>query len=515
MARYKDYNYDQAKMIPIAFKDQIFPGTFEHTLNHLVDHELNLSVFDNRYQNDETGCPAYDPAILLKIILYAYSRGIVSSRQIERCCRENVIFMALSADTQPHFTTIAAFIAKMEAEILSLFRDVLWVCDNLGLIGREMFAIDGCKLPSNASKEWSGTKAELKAKEQKLERAIRRMLKTHKERDSREVTTEIAEQEQRYLKSLRQQVKKLKAWQASHEDKPGKTGKPKKSNVTDNDSAKMKTSHGVIQGYTGIATVDHAHQVVVDAQAFGEGQEHDLLAPTIEATAEHFEVLNEEDIFESTKITADSGFHSERNMEYLATHHIDAYVVDKLFRKRDPRFQDADKYRARAREEKRKFSGASKCFGNQDFTYDPKAQTCICPAGHSLYINGRDVTINGYAAIKFKAPKRACRGCALRTQCLRHPDKTETRQVAFFKGKEPTSEESFSDKMKRKLDTVAGKWLYHQRLGTVEPVFGNIQNKGIRRFTLRGKTKVDMQWKLYCMVHNLGKIHRYGMATAG
>lgn len=77
------------------------PGTFEHTLSYLIDHELDLSIFDHRYDNDDTGRPAYDPALLLKIVLYAYARGIVSSRQIERCCRENVIFMALSADTQP------------------------------------------------------------------------------------------------------------------------------------------------------------------------------------------------------------------------------------------------------------------------------------------------------------------------------------------------------------------------------------------------------------------------------
>ena len=92
MARYKDYNYDQAKLLPISFSRQILPGTFEYSLNHLIDHELDLSVFDARYRNDETGAPAYDPAILLKIVLYAYSRGITSSRDIEQCCRENVVF---------------------------------------------------------------------------------------------------------------------------------------------------------------------------------------------------------------------------------------------------------------------------------------------------------------------------------------------------------------------------------------------------------------------------------------
>ena len=114
-------------------------------------------MFEARYKNDEVGAPAYDPAILLKIVLYAYSRGITSSREIARLCRENVVFMALSADSAPHFTTIAAFVASLDREIASVFRDVLLVCDELGLIGREMFAVDGVKLPSNAAKEWSGT----------------------------------------------------------------------------------------------------------------------------------------------------------------------------------------------------------------------------------------------------------------------------------------------------------------------------------------------------------------------
>ena len=135
-------------------------GTFEYTLNRLIDERFNLEVFDARYSNDDTGAPAYDPAILLKIILYAYSRGVTSSREIEQLCRENIIFMALSADTRPHFTTIADFIARLGDEIVSVFRDVLLVCDEMDLIGKEMFAVDGVKLPSNASKEWSGTKAD-------------------------------------------------------------------------------------------------------------------------------------------------------------------------------------------------------------------------------------------------------------------------------------------------------------------------------------------------------------------
>src|SRR5512139_1019958 len=98
MGRYKDYNYDQMKMIPVSFDRQILPGSFEYSLSYLIDHELNLTSFDQQYNNDDNGRPAYDPRLLLKIILLAYSKGITSSRQMERLCRENITFMALSAD---------------------------------------------------------------------------------------------------------------------------------------------------------------------------------------------------------------------------------------------------------------------------------------------------------------------------------------------------------------------------------------------------------------------------------
>ena len=234
MPRFKAYDYDQDKLIPIRFSRQIVPGTFEYTLNYLIDQIIDVSVFDARYDNEETGAPAYDPALLLKLVLYAYSRGMLSSREIERACRENVIFMALSADTQPHFTTIAHFISSMATEIEPIFRDVLLYCDELGLIGKELFAIDGCKLPANASKAWSGTKAELQKKRRKLERAVQRMLQTHRERDAGSVTPDLAAKEAQYRRTLRRQIRKLKGWLADNDDKIGKTGKPLKSNLTDN-----------------------------------------------------------------------------------------------------------------------------------------------------------------------------------------------------------------------------------------------------------------------------------------
>src|SRR5215475_744848 len=428
MARYKDYSYEQTKLIPIAFSQQILPGTFEYTLNYLIDNEFDLTVFEQRYHNDETGAPAYDPAILLKIVLYGYSRGMMSSRQIERCCRDNIIFMALSADSHPHFTTIADFISSSSEQIIELFRDVLLICNEMGLIGREMFAVDGCKLPSNASKEWSGTKEELKNKQQKMERAVRYLVEKHKEMDSNTDPDPVVEREQSQIETLRARVKKLKGWLKQNEDKVGKSGKPRKSNLTDNESAKMKSSHGVIQGYDGVAAVDRKYQVVVHAEAFGQPQEHELLKPMIEGVRENFQAIGVQgDIFEQAKLTADAGFHTEQNMKMLFDQQIDGYVADILFRKRDPRFKTADRHKPN----KEKLRGH---FKPTDFIYDQVTQTCICRAGNKLYRNGRNIQIRGFGFVKFRGAKMHCVPCPLRAKCLRHPQRTLTRQVVFFHG---------------------------------------------------------------------------------
>jgi transposase len=503
MARYKEYDYRQGKFIPIAFDKQILPGTFEHTLRYLIDNEFDLSIFDNRYTNDATGASAYDPAMLLKIILYAYARGIVSSRKIAQCCEENVIFMALSCDAHPHFTTIADFISTLDKEIVTLFLDILLICDQMNLIGKEMFAIDGVKLPSNASKEWSGTKEELSHKKEKMEEAIKKIMARHKETDEQNLPPEDAQ----YIATLQESVKKIRAFLSSHDDKPGKRGTPIKSNITDNDSAKMKTSKGVVQGYDGVAVVDAKHQVVVHAESFGAPQEQDLLVPMIEGTKENFTTIGDSHVFDKAALTADSGFHSEKNVAMLEETQIDAYIADGQMRKRDPRFVDRDRYRQCFNKDRAAYYGTITTFTVDQFTMSDDKTHCSCPAGKRLHRNGAQVKVRGTTAVKFRSNKTDCVVCPLRKKCLRYPDRSETRQVYFFRRKP----ETFTERMKQKIDSIKGRLIYNRRLATVEPVFAHIRSTlGLDRFTLRGKQKVNIQWLLYCMVHNLLKVHRYG-----
>jgi transposase len=521
MARYKPYNLKQDKLIPLSYADQIVPGSFEYALNEIVEEHLDLTVFERRYRNDQTGRLAYDPKVLLKIVLYGYYKGIVSSRRLEEACRRNVVFMALSADTRPHFTTIAAFVSELENEIVGLFRDVLLYCEELGLLGKEHFAIDGCKLPSNASKQWSGTHEELRDRQTKMEKAAREMVRRHRERDAREQNGPVAEQDAKKLATYRAKIQKIKTFLARAPKNLGPSGNERKSNITDPDSAKMSTTHGVVQGYNGVAVVDGRHQIVVHAEALGEGQENHLLAPMVKATQEHFTAIGDApDVFATATLTADSGYHSKPSMEYVADSGVDAYVADRDMRRRDPAFAHAGRYKERHRKERRRrgVHTAPQWFTPADFVYDESQQTCRCPAGHRLYRSGVDILTGGYRGAHFKAPKSACRGCALRRQCLRHPERTVQRQVVFFKervagrSRTPKAPPPAIEAMKRKIDSPLGRWIYGRRIATVEPVFANIQNKGMRRFTLRGKGKVSMQWKLFTLVHNIEKVAHYAAA---
>lgn len=104
MARYKPYDYDQPHLIPVCVEDQLLEGTLEHAIHVLGENKMDMSLFACRYPNDETGCPTYDPKILLNVVLFAYSRGLVGSRRIEKLCRKHVTCMAL-AGMQPMSST--------------------------------------------------------------------------------------------------------------------------------------------------------------------------------------------------------------------------------------------------------------------------------------------------------------------------------------------------------------------------------------------------------------------------
>ena len=263
MPRFKHYNYDQDSMVVINYQEQLQPGTFEHAVHYLIEHKLDLTVFHPKYRNDDTGRLAYDPAILLKIILFAYSKGITSSREIQWCCETNIIFKALSCDTVPHFTTLAKFVSQHADEIEELFEQILLVCHEQGLLGNEL----------------------------------------------------------------------------------------------------------------------------IDAQAFGEGQEHHTLKPVLETVQRRYKKLGIADNIYQTGaiVTADTGFANEANMKYLHERQINGYIPDNRFRSRDPKFaEQKEKYGKRSQTPSK--SGWKQVIPASEFQFDPVTMTCILSGELKRYV---------------------------------------------------------------------------------------------------------------------------------
>jgi len=504
MPRYKTVERN-GLFIPVVLDEQIQPGTFEFALQHLVDEELDLSALDAKFCNDATGASAYDPRVMLKIVLLAYSRGLITSRKIERACEQNVLFMAVSGDARPSYTHIAKFVRELGPQIGALFTQVLMTCDRLGLIGRTMFAIDGVKLPANASKEKSGTHAELAHRAERLDKAAAKIVALHQAQDEHGGPPLDAQRQTR-IDELRREARTTREFIGRQPKRVNRKGAELKTNVTDPDSAKMATSKGVIQGYAAQAAVDNAHQVIVAADLIGSGSEQSMLLPMIDKTRG----LRGD----NTLITADAGYYSDENIRALHDKSIPALIADNGMRQRDERIDNAH-HRAKGEVLYDKSASVQpiKLYRPEHFTFDGK-NTATCPAGRTLTSNGAIYThTTGARVQQFKARDEDCQGCALRHRCLKNPATGKGRTVSLF-GRALVDENDPSQRMRRAIDSARGRALYSRRIATVEPVFANIRHhKRMSRFTLRGKTKVATQWQLYCLVHNIEKIATRAMRS--
>jgi transposase/IS5 family transposase len=504
MGKYKHYDYSQNVMIPVSLDEQLIPGTLEFAIHALAENRMDMSIFEGRYNNDETGRWAYDPKILLKVVLLAYSRGLMTSRKIEGACRENVTFMALSCMQYPDHSTIAAFVSSMKDEIIPLFRDILLVCDEENLLGGTFFALDGCKLPSNASKEWSGTISDLTKKKEKMEKRIGQLLEEHVEEDKEdnkdgngEGSSGIANRKKQ-IERLKKKAERIEEFLKDNSPKIGKQDREIQSNITDNESCKMKSSHGIIQGYNGQALVDNKHQVILHAEAFGEAQDHHLVPPMLDGAKENMDAIGQgEGYFERSTFTADSNYHDPTNLKKCEEEKLDAYIPDKRFRNRDPRFQ-SDK-----RQKRRKAAR----FTVKDFQHHEEADEYLCPNGKALRLKVKKAVVDGVIYRRYAADREDCKDCELKAQCIRGKN-VKGRYLNVPVGHIPGN---LSKTMAEKVDSEKGHTIYPQRMAIVEPVFSNIRFlKRLDRFTLRGKAKVNIQWLLYCMIHNIGKIVAYG-----
>ena len=441
---------EQMYLMPVSLQEWLTEG---HLAWFVLDAvaAIDLSKFYLKYRADGWGRAAYDPEMMVSLLLYAYCLGVRSSRQIERACEVDVAFRVIAGNLKPDYSTVCRFRSENEEELGKLFTEVLRLCAEAGLTKAGVVALDGTKIKANASLSANRT-------QEHIEEEVRKMLAEAREKDEEEdrlfgkdsggdeIPEELKDRRSRLarLKECQQrlarekeekvqvQVERIEKREAEEEvtghKKRGR--KPKevaevleeaakaKANVTEPDSRIMKTREGYIQGYNAQAVVDRG-QIILAADVTQEPNDVRQLHPMTGAAQQELKAVGSEEEIGSE--LADAGYWSEGNVAKSS------------------------------------------------------------PGGPEFLI----ATTKDWKQRKAAREQGAPRG--------RIPGNLSSR-----------------DRMERKLLTKRGKSLYKLRSQIVEPVFGQIKSRGCATFMRRGLEAVRSEWRLICATHNLLKLFRSG-----
>lgn len=442
---------DQPFLMPPALQDWLPSDDLAYFLLDAVD-QFDLAPFYAAYRADGVGQAAFQPHMMVALLLYAYCLGVRSSRQIERLCERDVAFRVVAGNLRPDHATVARFRQRHAEALKGLFTDILRLCKEAGLVKVGLVALDGTKMVADAALEANRTYESIRAE-------VETMLQEAESRDAEEdrlygpehrgdeLPAALRDRGDRLarLKRCREQLEQEAAVAAAEhaqrlEERAAREAaagrklrgrKPKpvsetpeaeaKANVTDPDSRIMKTRRGYVQGYNAqaVATVD---QIIVAAEVTPEENDVAQLHPMLAATATELETAGIEETVKAALV--DAGYCSEANLE------------------------QAD------------------------------------PEGPELFVATRE---------GWKQRERL-------------------RQAPPPRGRIP-GHLSLRERMDRKLLTKRGRWLYRQRSRIIEPVFGQTKTcRGIDRFQRRGLANCRSEWKLICGTHNLLKLWRSGKA---
>jgi transposase len=413
--------------------------------------ELDISAISAKYEQEERGYPPYHPRMMVALLLYAYCRGIFSSRQIMQACQERISFRVLSGDDIPNFRTISDFRKLHLKELQQLFVQVLQLCQEAGLVKLAHVSLDGTKVKANASRHKAMSYGRMVKEEARLAEEIEQMLAQAEAIDQQEdkeygfdrrgdeLPEELARRESR-LKLIREAKRTLEAKNqaaqkqreqedSERDDKPQRGRKrkapsevpadKKQYNFTDPESSIMKANNkGWDQCGNAQAVVDSENQIIVACDVTDQSNDKQQFEPMIERA--------QENVGEDKKIkaaSADSGYYSESNVQFAEDKEIDAYIATKRTKHSDP---------------------------------------------------------------VLKIPRGR-----------------------------PPKDLSVQEKMARKLRTKKGRETYSKRKSIVEPVFGQIKGaRGFVQFSLRGLEKMRGEWAMVCLTHNLLKLFRIRYALA-
>jgi transposase len=457
-------------LLPSDHPCYIYEDIFQH---------LDTSSIEENYST--LGQHAYHPRLITGILIYAYSQGVFSSREIEKKCHEDLGFMFISHCNCPNFRVLSDFRKDNYEFFKECFKQSVLLAKEAGLASLGHVSLDGSKFKANTSKHKAMSYGRLKAKEKELteeiEALIAKAAKSDEEEDEEyqdktgyEIPEELKIKEKRLAK-----IKEAKEALEKREQElnPGKEIDDKKQISFSDQEARIMGKNGDFDyAYNAQISADEDNQIIVGEHLSQSANDKQEVNPGLKEIKDTTGELPDE-------MSVDNGYMSGTNLEAFEETDIDVYIATGKGEKKDERPID----------------DSNRTIKKPDFTYDKERDCFTCPAGHVL--NLRSQGHNGKKV--YQGSQAACKDCKYRSRCC-NSKKGEPRTITT------DDKEPLRQSMIEKMSQESSQEKYKKRKQIVEPVFGQIKNSGFRGFSVRGYDRAGGEFSLVCAVHNLKKI---------
>ena len=478
------------KKDPLEFKQR---KLFATNIFDLLPSDHTCYVYEDIFEQLETssieddysllGQNAYHPRLITAILIYAYSQGIFSSREIEKKCHEDLGFMFISHFNCPNFTVLSDFRKDNYEFFKECFKQSALLAMEAGLTSLGHVSLDGSKFKANTSKHKAMSYGRLKAKEKELTEEIEDLIgkaakcdeeedEEYKDKTGYEIPEELKIKEKRLarIKEAKEALEKRE-----QELNPRKEIDDKKQiSFADKEARIMGKKGNFDYSYNGQISVDEDNQIIVGQHLTQNANDKKEVKKALKEMKETTGDLPD-------KMSLDNGYMSGDNLESFDGKDIDVYIATGKGEKRD----------------QRPIEDSNRKIKKSDFTYNEDRDCFVCPAGNTLELK-RESNDGGKV---YQAVKAECDSCPYKARCCSSKRSNSRRIITDDK-------EPLRQKMNEKMEQQSSKEIYKKRKKIVEPVFGQIKNSGFRDFSLRGYEKGSGEFSLVCAVHNFKKIVR-------
>jgi transposase len=444
------------QMVFISRDEALGEEVMTRVVSEVVDG-LNLEGLYSRYS--EAGRPFYDPAMMLRVLFFAYSDGETSSREIAKKIKYDIRYQYFTGSLRPDFRTINRFRLDNLDLLGGYFARIVAICQQAGLIDISMVAMDGTKIKASASRRRTIGKKELLKLTEEFRQRLTRDAALEEEAESEELAqgeSEGAGWNKELKKRLKQAIGRVAE------------GTQEKVNLTDPDASFMKTSEGSVRPcYNSQVAVDR-NQIIVAADVSDNSKDSLKFESLVEKVRENVDG-------QIGKVLVDGGFYSASNLKYAIAEGLDVYLpIGQVAGPQSPEFE------------------------RESFVYDNASDGYRCPAGQML-LHKYDLNENGVIIKVYGGSIKNCRVCLYKSKCTKARYRTLRIPEVYDQILE----------MRRKLRSGNGRQIYDKRKVMVEPVFANMKfNLGFWGFRLRTLVRVKGEFLLMCMAHNLRKLAR-------